>query len=419
MVNNKTQKILILYENSGAGHQRVTRILETILGEVENYHVVSYAASELFDDPTIKMINKLWSYLLRQNWITLADTLINFFLRIWVIPIVEVMQTGQYLDKLAKISPDIIICTGDGVSKVLGTYAREKSIPFYLVITDTSIFIDLVNPGAMHICYFPETINAIRSFSFESPYFAIQLDRTTSTWDKIKYVLKMYKKYILLTNRNSIYRNIDQKYSARNAADGVAIGPLVEPIYYEPQNKEAVRQKFGIDLQSPCLLVISGSIGGAYLSQVVRTFQEYNTALTILVVCGQDQAAYQKVGSIKDRHSNIKVIPFGFVDYLNELYAATDVVVARPSAGVLLETLMSHIPLITSARATANDMGSVELISRYQLGEVYHELRDIPHLFTHISDHYPQYINNISNFLAQYPTDFGSLKKQIKGIILP
>ena len=287
-----------------------------------------------------------------------------------------------------------------------------------MIINEMSIFADLVNPYATHICYFPETINAIRSFSFESAYFATELSRTTTAWGKIKYVLSMYKEHILFFRQNSIYRNIDRDHPERNQAKCVAVGPIVEKIFYIKKNKLAIINKLGIDLNIPCLLVISGSIGGEYLYKIVRTFQHmYHEPLTILAVCGKDQKSYQKVEAIKEHNPALKVIPLGFVDYLDELYTVTDVVVARPSAGVFLEALTKHIPLILPSKATSNDLGGIELIKRYQLGEIYHNQNEIPQLFTRIINNYQNYIGHIGRFLAPYPTDFGSLKKIIQCII--
>ncbi|MEM7132760.1 MAG: glycosyltransferase [Chloroflexota bacterium] len=415
-----TQKILILYENVGSGHKRVADILETILSEVEDVQVVSYAASELFNDSTIQLVNRLWTMFLRRNWIRLTDGFINFFLRIWVAPIVEALETGNYLDKLEGIDPDILICTYDAFGKVLGTYAQEKDIPYFLVITDHSIFSDLVNPHATHLCYFPETINAVRSFDMQTTYFAQQIDRDSSTWDKLKYVIQMYRDHALFRSRHTIFRNIDRVHREQNMAKAIAVGPIVEPAYYGKQNQREMRDKHNIDIDTSCLLVVSGSIGGSFISDMVHTFQQQVTEpLTILAVCGRDQKSFETVCGMQERKSQVKVIPLGFVDYLHELYVAADAVVARPSAGVLLESLMCRTPLITTELATANDLGGIELIKGHQLGEVYRRSEEVPGLFRRMMTQRQRYIDNIDRLLASYPASFADFAGQMREIILP
>lgn len=345
-----TTKILILYENTGSGHKRVADILGAILGEVEDVQIVSHPISQLFNDRTIQVVNRLWTFCLRRNWIRLADGIVNFFIRIWIVPWVDAFETGTYHDILDGIAPDILICTCDGFGKCLSTYAQERMIPFYLVLTELSIFSDLVNSYATHLCYFPETSNAIHSFDLQTTYFAQQINHRTSTWDKLRYVLRMYGDHALLRSRHTIFRNIDQLHPKQNNAKVIAVGPIVEPVYYNKQNQRTMREKYQIDIDMPCLLVLSGSIGGAFIADIVRTFQDQRTEpLVILAGCGRDRQSFATVSAMKNRNLWVKVVPLAFVNDLHELYTAADVVVARPSAGVLLESLMCRTPLITSA----------------------------------------------------------------------
>lgn len=415
-----TQKILIVYENTGSGHKRVADILAAILGEGEDVEIVSRAASELFNDSTIQVVNRLWTMLLRRNWVRLADGLINFFIRIWIVPWVDAFEAGTYHDILDEIAPDILICTCDGFGKVLGSYAQEKEIPFYLVITELSIFSDLVNPYATHICYFPETINAIRSFDWQTTYFLQQIDRNSSAWDQVRYVLGIVWDNALYRSRQSIFRNVARVHPERNRAKAVAVGPIVERTYYANRSQQSMRTKYGIDIDTPCLLVLSGSIGGAFISDMVHTFQQQTEEpLTILAVCGQDGRSFETVYAISERNSQVRVIPLAFVDYLHELYVAADIVIARPSAGVILEALMCRTPLITTERATANDLGGIELIKAHQLGEVYRQPQEVPGLFRRMMRQRPSYVDNMDKLLALYPSCFADFAEQMRQIILP
>lgn len=416
-----------MYENLGSGHKRVADILETMLAD-DKHQIISCAAGDLFNDQTIRLVQSLWTYFLQHNWITLTDTFINFFLRLSVGPVAEVLQTGPYYKILEALAPDIIICTCDVFGKLLGAYARDKSIPFYMVITDVAVFADLANPYATHICYFSETIQAIRSFDFNTIYFATHLNRETTFWNKLRYVIKMDYEYILLAHRNSIFRNIDPLPQEQNQAACIAVGPIVAAKYYSashpvgdtPKNKLAVRRKLGLEAERPMLLLISGSMGGAYLNEMLRAFHDIcQEHLTILVVCGKDKQSYRQVTAIKDNRANIEVRVFGFVENLEELYAAADVVLARPSAGVFLESMVTRRPLIIPAKAAANDRGTVELVRRYRLGQVYYQRDDVPHLFSVINRDYQQYIDNIETFLAPYPATFSDLTEVMQAIILP
>jgi UDP-N-acetylglucosamine:LPS N-acetylglucosamine transferase len=413
--------ILILYENTGAGHKRAAAIIEAMLASCEWCRIVTSAGSKFFDAPVIDVINHLWIHLIRRNWINLADSLINFFLRGWIAPVLDVIEVDKCHQKLDELAPDAIVCTADGFGKMLGLYARKRGIPLYIVITDITTFSDVVTPIATHICFFPETIRAIRSYDFNTAYFSSHVEFSKPAWKKMKYVLQVVCDRWKAGGARSIYRNIDRDHIERNQAKCVAIGPLVASAYYEPRNKADSRQKLGIDINQPCALIISGSIGGGFLYDMIAALQKWwKEPLTLLVVCGRDEASYlQLVKKFEKTTGNIVMKPFGFVDKMEELYASADVVIARPSASVFLEAMTQRVPILSPEKAAANDIGSVVLVKKYCLGEVYLEEPGMADALRKIIKMHDHYVDCINRFLSVYPSNFDSLKKQLIEIILP
>ena len=107
---------LIIFEKVGAGHQRVATLIASMLAEQEDLRIVTIAGSELFEDPSVEWINRVWNGLIRMNRIGLADAIINFLVRAWIVPIMELMSTRSYHAKLDEVAPSLIICTADGFS---------------------------------------------------------------------------------------------------------------------------------------------------------------------------------------------------------------------------------------------------------------------------------------------------------------
>ena len=113
----------------------------------------------------------------------------------------------------------------------------------------------------------------------------------------------------------------------------------------------------------------------------------------------------------------VEVMPLGYWDAMVELYAAADVVIARPSASVLLEALMQRAPIMVPERATANDLGGAELIKQHHLGRVFGNRRDLLDSFGQILQHHQSHVDAISGYLSAFPTDFDALQKTIADII--
>jgi len=410
--------VLILYENGGAGHKRTAELLASMLAAENSWRTVVVAGSELFDEKSVLLINWLWAFLVRKNWITLADWLLNFQLRAWILPLMEATGLAACFARLDDVKPDAIICTTDGYAKALGLYAEERLIPFYVVLTEFTVFADLANPAATHICYFPETINAIRSYCFEDAFFSERLSRTSSVSEKIRYVARVYRDRLAAGGARSIYRNIDRHYPEANQARCIAVGPIVDRAYYSHPGKHEMRKKLGISVDRPCALVVSGSIGGVFLYDVVTTIQDaWREPLTLIAVCGRDQKTYRKIAAGARRNAAVDVMPLGYRDAMVELYAAADVVIARPSASVLLEALMLRVPIMIPERATANDLGGAELIKRHHLGRVFGNHRDLLSSFDQLLQHHTAHVDAISDYLAAFPTDFDTLQKIIADII--
>lgn len=411
--------ILILYENNGAGHRRSAKILESMLAGRQDCRAIAIAGSELFSDPGVELINRMWIFLVRKDMLTIADWLMNFHLRAWILPLIEIVQLASYHAKLDELSPDAIVCTADGYGKTLGLYAQERSIPLFMVNTEFSMFADLANPFATHICYFPETINAVRSYRFDEAYFSLKLDRHSSARHKLTYIARVYEQHLRAGGARSIYRNIDRVHEEHNKARCVAVGPLVEPVYYEPKDKLGVRRRLGIDPDKPCALIISGSIGGDYLLEITdRLLAGWQEPLTLLAVSGKDARTLRKLQARAPHSATIEVRAMGFVDNMDELYAAADVVIARPSASVLLEAMMRRVPILIPQRATANDLGGAELLKKHALGEVYRDSGDLLPALRKVLAQHQRYVDAIHRFLSPYPTRYSELQASLVAIIL-
>ncbi|SKA95702.1 Glycosyltransferase family 28 C-terminal domain-containing protein [Caloramator quimbayensis] len=413
------KKILIVYEKMGMGHLRMANILEEMLkteGEVE---VIKCAGSELADSSDVDFIVYLWNALIRKNLIKTADILINFIIRILGVPIIEAINTKDFIYKLEEINPDIIICTADGYNKVLGTYSREKKIPFYIMITEVSVFLDLVNPYAVHICYFNETGEAIRNYDFNSTYFSYNINKKSTILERIQYVLKFYKEYILLAYKNSIYRNADKYLERNNDAKYEVIGPLAEKKHFQEKDIYKIKNELGIPKEMDTVLIVSGSIGGRFLFEITDIIcKKYDKPLNVLVMCGKDKKVYEKIKRYKNYNKNINIMYFGYTDRFDEFIAASDCIIARASAGIFIESVLNRTPEITFRRVTSNDRGAITMIEKYGLGEVCDEDNEILDKLNNILQNKEMYKNNIDRLLLRYSNTYEDKKKLIRSIII-
>lgn len=412
------KRILIVYEKMGMGHLRMANILEDMLN-AEGVEILKYSGSEIAGSSDVDFIVHFWNYLIKKNLIVLADVIMNFIIRILAVPILEAVNTKDFMNKLQEIDPDIIICTADGYNKVLGTYAKEKKIPFFIFLTEVSVFLDLVNPYATHICYFNETGKAIRNYDFNSTYFSFNLNRKSTFFDKVIYVIKFYKEYIFLAYKNSIYRNADKYLEEINYAKYEVVGPIAERKHFDIKDINILREELGISKDTDTITIVSGSIGGRLIIKIIKIICEnYYRPLNILAMCGNDVSIYEKIKNYKNSNPFIKILPFKYTERFDKFIAVSDCIIARASAGIFIESLLNKTPEITFRKVTSNDKGAITMIEKYGLGEVCEKNEDVVSKLIKVLENKKVYKENINNLLSKYSKTYEDKKKLIRTIIL-
>lgn len=414
------KKILIIYEKMGMGHQRMANILKDML-DGEDVEILVEAGSDIQQTNDVYTVVKLWNFFIRKNLIRACDVIVNFAIRMLVLPFMEAKQDEVFIQKLDMIKPDIIISTADGFNKAISGYTSVKNIPFYIFITEISTFNDLVSPFATHICYFDETPEAIRSYDFENAYFSYRLDEETTFLEKVKYVIRAYNDFVFHGRSNSIYRNPNRKLERMNNAKCEVIGPLAEKKHFIQKDHGEMIEKLQLPEGRDNVILVSGSIGGKFLLEMVKNINAACTRpLNLLVMCARDREVYEEVIKYSEVNSNdlINIIPYEYINNFDEFLAAADCLIARPSAGIFIESLLNRTPMVTFEVATSNDKGTLTMINKYQIGEVCSGKKDVVSIMEKLLENKEQYSENISKLLSGYYETYEEKKAALRSIIL-
>ena len=412
------KKVLIIYEKMGMGHLRMAQILGDSLKN-EDVEVEICAGSELIQDNSINTVVKLWNFCIRKNYIKTVDLLLNFIFRIFLMPFVEVNSTVTFGNKLAEIKPDIIVSTADGFNRAIGTYAKDNNIPFYIFITEVSLFIDLVNPYATHICYFNETGEAIQNYDFNYTYYSYKLNKDTTFLEKVEYIMKYYKDFVVFGFKNSIFRNPNRQLEQNNEAKFRVVGPLAERKHYSKKDIEKIKEQYGLNNGKDTVILASGSIGGRFLLEMVSAiYKKCERPINLIVVCGKDEKTYEKLKSYSGVSLSVNLMPFKYIDKFDEVLAAADCIIGRPSAGIFIESILNRTPEITFRKATSNDKGTLTMIEKYNMGKVIESKEDLAPALEDILNNKELYVNNIEKLINKYTLSYEDKTELIKNIIL-
>lgn len=412
------KKVLVFYENMGGGHKRAARILEQALDGMEGVTVETVTGAEFFENPAgATVLSDIWNTMLSLDYVETADAVINFAMRVLWLPLGDALESTNAFRLLSRSAPDVIVSAADVYNKALGTYAEARGIPFIILETDVSVFIDLVHPHARHVCLFEDTASAIRSYPFDKTYFSKRLLPETRGTERLRYIADMYSEYV--PRGRAIYRNIAPRARPRNRADCVAVGPLATAEHFERRDRGKMKGLHDIAEDRPCILVASGSIGGRYVVETTRALvKALSEPTTIVALCGRSKKSLRQVRALADRNPAVRVIPLEFVSYVHELLAAADVAVVRPSAGVVSEALLSRTPVVLPARVLSNDRGCVDLVRRHQLGEIYSSTEDVAAAVDAVLGAPSRYIEAMDRLLVGKPQTFEALCQRLREVVL-
>jgi len=415
----RRRKILIVFERFGTGHLRMARILYAILAKEPGVDVSMLAGNELLGESRTPFTARAWNFFLRNNYIFCADAVLNFAARLLLLPAAETLLAPRFYQALDEWAGDVIISTADVYNKALGTWAGERKKDFFIFLTDISIFLDLTHPRATHLVYFDETHSAVHSYDYAAAYYAHSLGRHIRFAEAARYIAAYMRDYLLPLSRHSIYRSVDNHYLPRNRAVVHSTGPLAEEKHFFDLDRVAIREQVGLHTAREIVVLLSGGIGGRQIGQLVRRIcSEYRSPIDLVAICGNDKTTYARLQAFACRNPHVHLVAHGFRDDLELFLASADCVIARPSAGVFMETLIHRVPMLAYGRTLTNDAGTCSMIEKHSLGRVCREEAGLSEQLSMILADRNAYKENIEKLLSQYPKSFHEKADLLRRIIL-
>ncbi|MEO7913176.1 MAG: glycosyltransferase, partial [Roseiflexaceae bacterium] len=133
---------------------------------------------------------------------------------------------------------------------------------------------------------------------------------------------------------------------------------------YTGTRREA-RARLGLDLEPFTLLVTSGGVGSGQLRDLVLDLDRAYPEQQLMVVTGKNAALRQELLALGLR-SSIHI--YGFVDNMEELMAASDIIITKAGPGTLMEALAMRRPVIVTEAVGMQERGNIDFVLNHELG---------------------------------------------------
>lgn len=293
-------KVLVLSASAGAGHVRAAQAVERALVEMK-------AARSVLHFDTLEYTNPLFRRLYSKAYIDLVNNapevlgwLYDQLDKPWKNErrrlALDKLNTRPFVKLLKEHRPDVVVCTHFLPAEIISWLrAKERlSCRQVIVVTDFDVH-------AMWLCH-----------HFE--HYFVALDETR------EHLIKLG----IPPNKLSVS------------------GIPIDPVFARPKEKQLMRHKHGLKPDRTTILVSAGGFGVGSVEHLMTALLELRHPAQVIGICGRNEEMKRKVEEIAARlssRSHIHIKALGYTTEIDELMAASDLVLGKPGGLTTSEAL--------------------------------------------------------------------------------
>ncbi len=362
-------KVLIFTSYGGGGHISASNAIADYLKESYEVTIVPIFATPFKQlDPvrfiTFKKYNAedAYNYFLRKRWIRLLNLTCTLALK--SVPFITNTLEKVLIDHIKKHNPDLIISVIPIVNNVVAQAAKQCNIPFLIIPTDldTTTFIKGLT--------IKEHDDFFIGFAFDDPDL------------------------LQIANNVKIPRS----------KVGITGFPLRRS-FFEPKNKQAIKEHFSIPSNKPVILLLMGAVGSQAIYRYVKAMATIDMSFHLIVCLGRNEGLRKRIEAIPLK-STASLSIFGFTEHIADLMAVSDFCIAKPGSVSVCEAIYMNLPLILDATSKSLLWENFNLlfIQRHSFGNIVKKNNQIQSMIV-------KYLKDPS-YVAELKTNLKAFRKE-------
>lgn len=179
-----------------------------------------------------------------------------------------------------------------------------------------------------------------------------------------------------------------QKYAIQ--PDQIAVtGIPVKPSFARSFDRQALRKKFAIASGQPTVLVMGGGFG--IISKELTCLlwsDDYPAPVHFLVVCGRNEKLRKQLTArTKHEPSRNKISVYGYCDHVNELMAASDLIITKPGGLTTAEAITMELPMLLHNTLPGQEQDNASYLVRNGLAVLNTDDGQMESLLSHLLKH--------------------------------
>ncbi len=296
-------KVLVVSVKAGAGHLKAAEAVEAAFKKYQpdvkiknvdlldySNELIKYLYGKMYLD-VVKAFPELYAYSYKHYESSKKFIKPRF--------LIDKFNFSDLFEMVEEFNPDVIVATHFISGAVLENYRRKKKKEFKMAVTLTD-------------------------YEFHPVWLVSNVDLYFTATEEVKSSLLFY---------------------GIPAEKIMASGIPIHPKFSEGKDRKRLFQKYGLNDQSPVILISAGSFGVTPLGEVIGDFGTIKEEFQIMVVCGNNAELKTELETKQKSEPRLKKV-FGFVDFMDELMALSDLLITKPGGITVSESIAVGLPMI-------------------------------------------------------------------------
>src|SRR5215208_7182780 len=296
------KKVLLLSASAGAGHVRAAEAIEKAFKqredgesrEVHHFDVLNYTNKvfrHLYSKAYIDLVNKMpevpgWMYdKLDKPWKNERRRLA-----------LDKLNTRPFVKLLREYQPDLIVCTHFLPAEIVSWLKAKERIASRQVIIVTDFDVHAM------------------------------------------WLVHHYEHYFVAVDEARVYLEAFGIPAGKITVSGIPI----DPVFAIRKDKQQMRAKHGLAPDRTTILLSAGGFGVGSVDALVNSLLPLNHRSQIVAICGRNEELKRRLTRLAARakpDATVTLKPFGYTKEMDELMAASDLVLGKPGGLTTCEAL--------------------------------------------------------------------------------
>jgi processive 1,2-diacylglycerol beta-glucosyltransferase len=293
-------KVLLLSASAGAGHVRAAQAIETAFKEVGGVREVRHL-------DTLEFTNKVFRHLYSKAYIELVNKLPAvpgwFYDKLdkpWKNErrrlALDKLNTRPFVKLLREYRPDMIVCTHNLPAEIVSWLKAKERIASRqaIIVTDFDVH-------AMWLCHH-------------------------------------YEQYFVAIDESRAYLEALGIPRGKITVSGIPI----DPVFARRKDKHGMRLKHGLAPDRTTILLSAGGFGVGSVEPLVTSLLPLQHSAQIVAICGRNEDLKERLDKLAagiNPGAKVAVKPVGYTQEMDELMAASDLVLGKPGGLTTSEAL--------------------------------------------------------------------------------